>query len=204
MRTALIEFEVEQLKEMVSEAISSGVLANDIISVLSGAMEIVGEKYQNGEYFVTSLIIAGETMKEALAVLEPHLISQDSSGVGKIVLATVAGDVHDIGKNIFATLVGLAGFDVIDLGTDVPAEMIIETVKKQKPDIVGLSALLTTNLEQFPQIVEKLKEEGLKNRVKVIVGGATVTEEFAKTAGVDAYAKTAIEGVNICKSWIVC
>ena len=201
LRTALIEFEVEKLKEMVTEAISSGVLAEDVIRVLSEAMETVGEKYQKGEYFVTSLIIARETMKEALEVLEPRLSSNGTKSVGKIVVATVVGDVHDIGKNIFATLVGLAGFDVIDLGTDVPADMIIEAVKKQKPDIIGLSALLTTNLEQFPHIVEKLKVEGLKNEVKVIVGGATVTEEFAKRAGVDAYAKTAIEGVNICKTW---
>jgi methylmalonyl-CoA mutase cobalamin-binding domain/chain len=201
MKTALIEFEVEQLKERVTEAISSGIPAEKIISILSSAMEIVGEKYQNGEYFVTSLILAGETMKEALEMLEPHLSSTSTKGEGKIVVATVIGDIHDIGKNIFATLIELAGFEVIDLGTDVSAETIIETVKEQKPNILGLSALLTTNLEQFPYIVDKLKAEDLKKKTKVIVGGATVTEEFSQRAGVDAYAKTAIEGVNICKEW---
>jgi 5-methyltetrahydrofolate--homocysteine methyltransferase len=113
----------------------------------------------------------------------------------------VAGDVHDIGKNIFTTLMDTAGFEVIDLGVDVSAEAIVGAVKKHEPAILGLSALLTTNLEQFPFIVQMLEKEGLRSRLKIIVGGATITEEFARGAGVDAYAKTAVEGVNICKAW---
>ncbi len=201
MKTALVEFEVDSLKEMVREALDKGVRAEEIISVLSEGMDVVGEKYQSGEYFVTSLIIAGETMKEALEVLEPHLSGQGGAKRGKIVVATVAGDIHDIGKNIFTTLMDTAGFDVIDLGVDVSAEAIVGAVKEHNPDILGLSALLTTNLEQFPLIVEMLENEGLRTRVKIVVGGATVTEEFARGAGVDAHAKTAVEGVNICKAW---
>jgi dimethylamine corrinoid protein len=202
MKNALVEFEVDSLKEMVREALDMGALAEEIISVLSVGMDVVGEKYQAGEYFVTSLIIAGETMKEALEVLEPYLSGQEGAKRGKIVTATVAGDIHDIGKNIFTTLMDTAGFDVIDLGVDVSAEAIVGAVKEHNPDVLGLSALLTTNLEQFPLIVEMLGKEGLRSHVKIIVGGATVTEEFARGAGVDAYAKTAVEGVNICKAWM--
>ena len=201
MKTALVEFEVDSLKEMVREALDMGVRAEEIISVLSEGMDVVGEKYQAGEYFVTSLIIASETMKEALEVLEPHLSGLEGAKRGKIVTATVAGDIHDIGKNIFTTLMDTAGFDVIDLGVDVTAEAIVGAVKEHDPDILGLSALLTTNLEQFPLIVEMLEKEGLRTRVKIVIGGATVTEEFARRAGVDAHAKTAVEGVNICKAW---
>ncbi|MEE8355140.1 MAG: corrinoid protein [Candidatus Bathyarchaeia archaeon] len=202
IKSALVEFEVDLLKAKAQEALDQGVDAEEIIKVLSEGMDVVGERYQTGEYFVTSLIIAGETMKEALEVLEPHLSGQGAAKRGKIVMATVAGDIHDIGKNIFTTLMGTAGFEVIDLGVDVSAEAIVAAVKEQAPDILGLSALLTTNLEQFPLIVEMLEKEGLRSSVKIVVGGATVTEEFARGAGVDALAKSAVEGVNICKAWV--
>jgi len=202
IKTALVEFEVDHLKVKTQEALDRGVIAEEIISVLSEGMDVVGERYQTGEYFVTSLIIAGETMKEALEVLEPHLSGQGGAKRGKIVMATVAGDIHDIGKNIFTTLMGTAGFEVIDLGVDVSAEAIVAAVREHSPDILGLSALLTTNLEQFPLIVEMLEKEGLRSMVKIVVGGATVTDEFAKGAGVDALAKSAVEGVNICKAWV--
>ncbi|MBL7079001.1 corrinoid protein [Candidatus Bathyarchaeota archaeon] len=202
IKSALVEFDVDLLKGKAQEALDQGVEAEEIISVLSEGMDVVGEKYQAGEYFVTSLIIAGETMKEALEVLEPHLSGRGGVKRGKIVMATVAGDIHDIGKNIFTTLMGTAGFEVIDLGVDVSAEAIVAAVKEHSPDILGLSALLTTNLEQFPLIVEMLEKEGLRSRVKIVVGGATVTDEFAEGAGVDALAKSAVEGVNICKAWV--
>jgi len=202
IKSALVYFEVEPLKEKIREALDAGVAAEEIIAVLSEGMDVVGEKYETGEYFVTSLIIAGETMKEALQVLEPHLSDQARDSRGRLVMATVAGDIHDIGKNIFTTLIDTAGFDVIDLGVDVSAETIVGAVREHGPDILGLSALLTTNLTQFPLIIEMLEEEGLRSSVKVVVGGATVTEEFAEGAGVDAHAKSAVEGVNICKGWM--
>jgi len=202
IKSALVYFEVEPLKEKIREALDAGIAAEEIIGVLSKGMDVVGEKYEAGEYFVTSLIIAGETMKEALQVLEPHLSDQAGDSLGRLVMATVVGDIHDIGKNIFTTLMDTAGFEVIDLGVDVSAEAIVRAVREHAPDILGLSALLTTNLTQFPLIVEMLEKEDLRSRVKVVIGGATVTEEFAKSAGVDAYAKSAVEGVNICKGWM--
>jgi methylmalonyl-CoA mutase cobalamin-binding domain/chain len=202
IKTALVEFDVELLKVKMQEALDRGEKAEEIIDVLSEGMDVVGEMYEAGEFFVTSLIIAEETMREALEVLEPHLSGKGGAKRGKIVMATVAGDIHDIGKNIFTTLMDTAGFEIIDLGVDVSAEAIVEAVKEYKPDILGLSALLTTNLEQFPLIVGMLEKEGLRSSVKIVVGGATVTEEYARKAGVDALAKSAVEGVNVCKAWV--
>jgi len=201
MKVALIEFRVDPLVGMIQTAIQKGIPAEKVIEVLSEGMNVVGAKYQAGEYFVTMLIIAGEVMKEAMAVLKPHLEGRSGGDLGKVVLATVAGDIHDIGKNILSTLLTTAGFEVIDLGIDVTAEDIVEAVKAHRPLVLGMSALLTTNLEQFPKVVTLLEEEGVRDGVKVIVGGATVTEDFARAAGVDAYAKTAVDGVNICKEW---
>ena len=202
IREALVTFDVEALKKMVLQGVQMEVKAERIVDVMSEGMERVGQKYEAGEYFVSELIIAGETMKDALEVLEPYMEEATDGKLGTAVVATVAGDLHNIGKNIFVTLMTTAGFKVIDLGVDVSADRIVEVVKKHHPDVLGLSALLTTNLEQFPIIVEKLKMEGVRDAVKVIIGGATVTEEYARQAGVDGYAKTAIAGVNICKGWI--
>ncbi len=202
IREALVTFDVEALKEMVLKAVQMEVKAERIVDVMSEGMERVGQKYEAGEYFVSELIIAGETMKDALEVLEPYMEEVTDGKLGTAVVATVAGDLHNIGKNIFVTLMTTAGFKVIDLGVDVSAYKIVEAVKEHHPDILGLSALLTTNLEQFPIIVEKLKTEGVRDAVRVIIGGATITEEYARQAGVDGYAKTAIAGVNICKDWI--
>jgi 5-methyltetrahydrofolate--homocysteine methyltransferase len=168
---------------------------------MAEGMNTVGKKFEEGEYFVPELIMAGETVKEGVEILRPYMKGEAGGELGTAVIATVAGDIHDIGKNIFVTLMTTAGFKVIDLGVDVPAEKIVSTVRESNAKILGLSALLTTNLEQFPIIVNQLRKAGLRDRVKIIAGGATVTEDFAKEAGVDGYAKTALAGVEICKSW---
>lgn len=202
LRRAIVDFDVEAAKRAALEAIREGATAERVIDVMAEGMDVVGEKYEAGEFFVTELIIAGETMREVLEVLEPYMRGEVGGELGTAVVATVEGDIHDIGKNVFVTLMTTAGFKVIDLGVDVPAERIVEAVRESQADILGLSALLTTNLEQFPIVVERLKEESLRDKVKVIVGGATVTEEYAREAGVDAYAKTALAGVEICKGWV--
>jgi 5-methyltetrahydrofolate--homocysteine methyltransferase len=201
IRNSLVNFDVENLKKAILEAVKMGVAAQEIVNVMAEGMNTVGKKFEAGEYFVPELIMAGETMKEGVEVLRPYMKGEAGGELGTAVIATVAGDIHDIGKNIFVTLMTTAGFKVIDLGVDVPAEKIVNAVKESRASILGLSALLTTNLEQFPIIASQLKKAGLKDRVKVIVGGATVTEEFAKEAGVDGYAKTALAGVEICKGW---
>jgi 5-methyltetrahydrofolate--homocysteine methyltransferase len=202
LRDSLLSFDASAIKKLVQEAIEGGVEAAEIIESLRGGMEVIGEKYRSGELFVTDLIIAGEVMKEAQEALRPLMKDSQAGFVGTVLVATVAGDIHDIGKGIFAMLMNGEGFRVIDLGVDVSTERIVSAVKEHKPDILGLSALLTTNLMEIPKIVDALRKEGLRDKVKVIVGGATITERFAVESGADAYTKNAIDGMNLSKKWI--
>lgn len=202
IRDSIVNFDVEGVKNASLAAIDSGLSPEKIIEIMGEGMSMVGKKYEDGEYFVPELIMAGETMKEGVAVLEPHITGEPQSTLGTAVVATVLGDLHDIGKNIFITLLTTAGFKVVDLGVDVPAEKVVETVNSSDANIVGLSALLTTNLEQIPLVIDELKKAGLREKVKVIIGGATVTETFAKDIEADGYAKDAVTGVRICKKWV--
>ncbi len=173
-----------------------------VVDGMAKGMEIVGEKYEAGEYFLAELIMAGETMKEGMLVLEPHLKSGDLKSAGKVAIATVRGDLHDIGKNIVATLLKAANYDIVDLGVDAPAEKFVEAVRQDKPDIVAMSALLTTTMVEMENVVKELKKAGLKSKVKVIIGGAPITSEYAKRIGADAAARDAVEGVRICNEWM--
>jgi 5-methyltetrahydrofolate--homocysteine methyltransferase len=146
--------------------------------------------------------MAGEVMKEGTKILEPHLKKAEIRKLGKVVLATVEGDIHDIGKNIVATLLDATGFEVIDLGVDVPAERILEAVRTQKPDILAMSALVTTTMPEMKNVIKELVKAGQRREVKVIVGGAPLTEGYAETIGADAYASDVLAGVNICKKWV--
>lgn len=201
VRDALVAFDVDRLKKVVLDAVQLSVPPQEAIAAMSRGMEIVGERYESKEYFLPELIQAGETMKEGLAALKPYMTNEMQAPLGTIVVATVQGDLHDIGKNILATLLTTAGFEVIDLGVDVPAEKIVEAVKDSEASIVGLSALLTTTMEQMKIVVDKLKSAGLRNRVKIIVGGTPVTAEYAKEIGADDCARSAIAGVEICRKW---
>ena len=202
LKESLLSFDSEAVRREVEEAIRTGLPVEEVIEALRGGMEAVGDKFRAGEFFVTDLIVAGEIMKEAQEVLEPSMRNAPTADLATVVVATVAGDIHDIGKNIFVMLMRAEGFRIIDLGVDVSSEKIIDAVKEYRPEILGLSALLTTNLEEFPKIMDALKREGLRDSVKVIIGGATVTEQFARETGVDAYAKTAVEGIGLSRIWI--
>ena len=165
---------------------------------LKGIQE-AGELYQEGEYFLPELVCAADAMKAALGVLAPALSGAAGVGSskGKVVMATVQGDVHDIGKLIVASLLTAGGYDVIDLGSDVPNECILETIQEKKPDIVGLSALLTTTMEEQRNVIDLLNREGLKDNVKVIVGGAPVSSRWAETIKADGYSDNAIDAVKL-------
>ena len=203
IQNALVNLDIITLQKLCGQAIAEGIPSNKVITDgMAKGMEIVGNKYERNEYFLTELIMAGETMKQGLNVLEPVLKANERRAVGKIVVGTVKGDLHDIGKNIFATLMSAAGFDVIDLGTDVSAQRIVETVKRDRPNIVGLSALLTTTMVEMEDAIARLKEAGLRDNVRIIIGGAPVTSEYAGRIGADASASDAVEGVNICRSWL--
>jgi len=203
LRDAVVNLDIDGVKRAAKEAIDAGVTPYEaIMEGMAKGMEIVGQKYEAGEYFLAELIMAGETMKEGLSVLQPYMKTGDMKHIGKVVIGTVEGDLHDIGKNVVITLLTASGFEVIDLGVDVPAEKFVEAVKQYKPDIVAMSALLTTTMVNMAKVIKALEQAGLRDKVKIIVGGAPLTEEYAKQIGADAYGRDAVEGVNICKKWV--
>lgn len=203
LREAFMDFDLERAKEVVKRALESGIEPEEVVEKgLRPVMEEVGRKYEKGEFFLAELILAGEMFKEIMDELLAPAIRQRRRGLGKlgtVVIGTVRGDLHDIGKNIVATMLEAAGFEVIDLGADVPPEEFVEAIRKRGADIVAMSALLTTTMSEMKNVIEALKAAGLRDRVKVVVGGAPVSEEFAKEIGADAYGENAIEAVRICK-----
>ncbi len=203
LRDCIVNLDIEGTKRACKNALAEGVPPMKAVTEgMAKGMDIVGQKYKAREYFLAELIMAGEVMKEGMKILEPHLKDVEVKGLGKVVLGTVKGDLHDIGKNIVATLMEAAGFDVIDLGVDVSAEKFVESVRTHKPRILGLSALLTVTMPEMENILKELENADLRDQVKVIVGGAPLTEEYSKKIGADAYATDAVTGVNICKKWV--
>ena len=186
---AIVEFDIDNIKNLVNQALEAGIPALDIVTKgMAKGMEIVGKKYEEKEYFLAELIMAGEVMKTGMEVLEPHLKATPVGRKGVVVIGTVKGDLHDIGKNIVITLLKSSGFEVHDLGVDVDAQRFVEKVKETNADILALSALLTTTMVEMENVIKALKEASIRDKVKVIVGGAPITEEFASKIGADAFA----------------
>lgn len=163
-------------------------------------MNIIGKRFEVKEYFLSELIMAGEMFREAQEIIGPHITKGDVKAPGKIVIGTVEGDLHDIGKNIVVVLLLAEGFEVTDLGVNVPSNVFIDAVRRNKPDLLGLSALLRATVPQMSVINKELEKEGLRNEVKVIVGGLPLNEDYAKRLGADYYAKDAWLGVEIIKN----
>lgn len=191
----------ELLKEFVATNPSEKEV-QDVVNACQKGMAIVGDLFDNGEYFVGDLIFAGELLKGAIDTLKPVMGGGERAKAGVIVLATVEGDLHDIGKNIFKSMAEAAGFEVHDLGVDQKPEAIIEKVKEVKPQIVGMSGVLTLALDSMKNTVNTLQEAGLRENVKIIIGGNPVTEEACKQVGADAFTTNAGEGVKICQEWL--
>ncbi|MDI6810587.1 MAG: cobalamin-dependent protein [archaeon] len=184
------------VEELVEEALKGGVKPKEIVDCINEAMGVVGKKYKTGEFFIPDMMASAEAVSAGMQVLEPYLSSTGES-MDKFVIATVEGDLHDIGKNIVALLLKGAGFNVIDLGTDVPADKIVETVRAEDAKLVGLSALLTTTMRRMGEVVEKLRAEGID--AKVLVGGAVVSVSYA--AEIDAiYCKDAFGALEAVKN----
>jgi len=183
---------LKKIEEAVQGALDEGSAPEEILSAMINAMGVVGDKFQKNEIFVPEMLVAAMTMKKGVGVLKPLLAGDSVSSAGKFIIGTVAGDLHDIGKNLVALMVESAGFEVIDLGVDVPADKFVETIKAN-PDcsVVGVSALLTTTMEAMRQTVAAIIAAGLKDRVKIMVGGAPITQAFADEIGADAYTSDA-------------
>jgi 5-methyltetrahydrofolate--homocysteine methyltransferase len=187
--------------DLVKEAIDKKVSPKDIlIEGLTAGMQEVGEQYEAGEYLIPDMLAAAECVGSSMDLLEPLLKGGDSLDKGCFVIATVEGDLHDIGKNIVATMLKGSGYRVKDLGTGIPTADIVEAVREHQADYVGLSALLTTTMPHMQETVEKLKQEGLRDRVRVLIGGAPTSEEFAKSIGADAYCRDAFDAIKMLKT----
>jgi corrinoid protein of di/trimethylamine methyltransferase len=198
---AVIDGEPEDAGELARQALEAGL--DPLVCINEGltpGMNRVGELFESGEYYLPDLIIGGEAMKVALEVLEPALVEgRERQVLGRVVLGTVEGDLHEIGKTLVATLLTANGFLVTDIGIDKSADEFVAAVKENQANIVGASALLTTTMPQQERIIDALKEAGLRNQVKVMVGGAPVTASWADKVGADGYAEDAIGAVSLAK-----
>ena len=193
----------QDVADLVTKAIDEGLPAQEILDegLLKGMGEL-GVKFKNNEVFVPEVLIAARALNKGTETLKARLIDLDVKPVGKVIVATVAGDLHDIGKNLVKLMLEGAGFEVIDLGTDVPAAKIVDAVKEHNPDVVALSALLTTTMSSQGETIKALTEAGIRDNVKVIVGGAPITEAFAKEIGADGYSEDASGAAEAAKSFV--
>jgi methylmalonyl-CoA mutase cobalamin-binding domain/chain len=203
LKRSMLELNMDTALESVRSVAEgfAGVTARDAVEAVSESLQVVGQRFQEGEWFVSELVYASEIAKEAMNVLMPLMDAGAFAALGKIVVGTVSGDMHDLGKNIFASYAKVAGFEVIDLGVDVAKEKFADAVGEHHPLALGLSCLLTLTAGQVGQVIEELHRRGLRREVKVVVGGAALTERFATEVGADAFAPDAVSGTQIVRVW---
>jgi len=203
LKESIVALDFAGVVKLAKEAIEAGVDPNKAIneSMVPG-MAIVGEKFEKGDYFLSELVVAAEVMKEGLKVITPYIKGEGAQKLGKVVIATVEGDHHDLGKNIVTSLLRMQGFEVIDLGVDVATEKIIGAVKEHQPSILGMSALLTLTMPKMGEVIKALKAASMRQKVKVIIGGTAITQDFAASIGADHKAVNALEGVKKCVEWV--
>ena len=176
------------VKKVIEEGSAPEVILNE---GLIKAMDEVGRRFESGDFFVPEMLIAARAMKTGVAILTPLLVTSGVKAIGKVVIGTVAGDLHDIGKNLVGLMLEGAGFEVIDVGTDVSIDRFVEAVRNEKPNLLGLSALLTTTMSGMIEVIKKLNEYNLREKLKIFIGGAPVTQTFAEQIGADGYADDA-------------
>jgi len=200
IKTAVIGGQHGEIKDLVQQALDAGMDPGAIINeALIAAMDVVGKDFGDGKIFVPEMLVSAMTMKAGLDVVKPCLVGEDSQTRGTIIMATVKGDLHDIGKNLVSMMLEGAGFKVMDLGTDLSVEKLIDQVKSIQPDILGLSALLTTTMPEMQKVIGELEAQGLRDQIKVLVGGAPVDRAFAEQIGADGYGANAAEAVELAR-----
>jgi len=200
IKAAVIGGQHGEIKGLVQQALDEGLDPSAIINdALIAAMDVVGKDFGDGKIFVPEMLVSAVTMKAGLDVVKPRLAGGESQSCGTVIMATVKGDLHDIGKNLVSMMLEGAGFKVMDLGTDLSVEKLIDQVKAIKPDILGLSALLTTTMPEMQNVIGALKAQGLRDKVKVLVGGAPVDRVFAEKIGADGYGANAAEAVELAR-----
>jgi 5-methyltetrahydrofolate--homocysteine methyltransferase len=203
IRDAVIRGGHKDIEDLVKAAIEDNVNLNELINdAMIAAMDVVGMRFAEGEIFIPEMLVSAITMKKGLNLIKPLLKDEDTRSKGTIIMCTVKGDIHDIGKNIVIMMLEGAGFKVVDLGTDLNVEDLVQRIEEIKPDILGLSALLTTTMPEMNNIIGTLESKRLRNSVKVMVGGAPVDSSFAEKIGADGYGKDAAEAVNLARRFV--
>lgn len=197
VQAAVSDLDLDNIAPLVREALDSGQAPKDVLGAMCTGMARVGELFEQGEYYLADLVLAGEGMKEGMAVLEPLLAGEALEKKGTVVVCTVKGDIHDIGKNLVCTMLSTSGFNVIDLGVDVHEDKIVEAVRSKNADAVALSVLLTSMVDSIKDVVSALDAAGLRDKVKIAIGGACTTTDLADKMGVDALGRDAVEAVRI-------
>jgi 5-methyltetrahydrofolate--homocysteine methyltransferase len=197
IKKALNDGDISGVTQLTSAAVADvNISAKEVLDTLIEGMDEVGEKFRNNEVFIPEVLISAKAMHMALNILEPLLSKSGIKPIARVGIGTVKGDLHDIGKNLVAMMFRGAGFEVLDLGIDVPVEKFVDTAKNKEVNIIAMSSLLTTSMESMRIVIEKLRKQALLKRVKTMVGGAPITEEFAKSIGADGYAKDASSAVG--------
>ena len=206
--TAVVEMQEDTALSLTQKYLDDGVAAPDVFHCYQQALEEIGKRFEKQIYFIPELIMSGEMMKAGAEILKPYLAAtndgegQGQKKLGKVLMATVQGDIHDIGKNIATMMLELGGLDVKDLGVDVPIDQIIDEATAFGADVIGLSGLLTLAFDPMKAVVDRLKEKGLRDQVKVIIGGGQMDEQVCKYVGADAYVTDAVVAVNYVKGWL--
>jgi 5-methyltetrahydrofolate--homocysteine methyltransferase len=197
---AVEEGNLYDIEDMVNAALAAGENPKELLEALMAGLKACGDHFEAGEYFLPELMGAGDTFKAGMAALAPKLSAGDQVSQGKVVLGTVHGDVHDIGKNLVGFMLSSSGFTVVDIGTDVSTEGFVQAVREHQPQVLGLSALLTTTMLGMEDVIKELKKQGLRDKVKVIIGGGPVSRKYAEDIGADAYGNDAAQAVTLVRS----
>jgi methanogenic corrinoid protein MtbC1 len=201
LKTAMGDLEEDAMEGILQDVLKGGNDAQEALAACQDGMGIVGDRFESGEYFVGDLIYAGNLMSRAVEILKPLLVENSMDVKGRVILCTVRGDLHDIGKGIVKAMLAAGGFEVIDLGIDVEPEKIVAELQRTGVKILALSAVLTIGINSMKATVDALATAGIRDKVKVIIGGAPVNESYFKTIGADAWSLNPMEGVKICKEW---
>ena len=200
---ALQSGRAEKVRELVKQALNEDIIPKKILEEgLIRGMSIIGEKFKKNEVYVPEVLIAARAMHAGMDVLKPKLTETGVKNLGKVVIGTVTGDLHDIGKNLVKMMLEGAGFEVVDLGVDVSADKFVEAVKEHQPNIIGMSALLTTTMVNMPEVIKALEVAGLKDKVKIMIGGAPITQNYANQIGADGYSPDAASAADKAKTFI--
>lgn len=200
---AIADMKEEEALKLVREMVEGGSDPMEILEAARQAMDLVGQRYEKGTYFLPELMLAGEMLTQITDIVKPELAKMpEVKRLGKVVMGTVAGDIHDIGKNIVSFMLDANGFNVLDLGVDVPAQKFVEAIRDFQPQVVGLSGFLALAFDAMKETVEAIETAGLRDRVKIMIGGGQVSEQVRKHTGADAYGKDAMAGVSLAKEWV--